>query len=142
MEGLDVILGMNWLSGNHVIDCGRRSVIFLETLGLELISAQKAIREVEVGATCFMIVAQGEKKSTTQQIRSIPVVDEYVDVFLDEIPELPPSRDVDFSIDLILGAGPVSMASYRMAPAELVELKKQNEDLLEKKFIKPSASPW
>ena len=117
-------------------------MIFLETLGLELISAQKAIREVEVGATCFMIVAQGEKKSTTQQIRSIPVVDEYVDVFLDEIPELPPSRDVDFSIDLILGAGPVSMASYRMAPAELVELKKQNEDLLEKKFIKPSASPW
>jgi len=63
MEGLDVILGMDWLSGNHVvIDYGRRSVIFLETLGLELISAQKAIREVEAGATCFMIMAQGAKK--------------------------------------------------------------------------------
>ncbi|XP_027915906.1 uncharacterized protein LOC114175326 [Vigna unguiculata] len=58
LEGLDVILGMDWLSGNHVvIDCGRRSVIFPETLGLELISAQKAIIEVEAGATCFMIVA-------------------------------------------------------------------------------------
>jgi len=49
---------------------------------------------------------------------------------------------VDFSIDLIPGAGPISMTPYRMAPAELVELKKQIEDLLEKKFIRPSASPW
>jgi len=69
-------------------------------------------------------------------------VDEYADVFLHEIPELPPSRDVDFSIDLIPGAGPVSMAPYRMAPAKLAELKKQIEDLLEKKFIRLSASLW
>jgi len=54
----------------------------------------------------------------------IPVVDEYVDVFPDEIPELPPSRDVDFTIDLIPGADLVSMAPYRMAPTELAELKK------------------
>jgi len=72
----------------------------------------------------------------------IQVVEEYAGVFLDEIPELPPSRDMDFSIDLILGAGPVSMAPYWMTPAELAELKKQIEDLLEKKFIWPSASPW
>jgi len=63
-------------------------------------------------------------------------------MFPDEILELPPSRDVDFSIDLIPGAGPVSMAPYRMAPAELTMLKKQIEDLLEKKFIRLSASPW
>ena len=49
---------------------------------------------------------------------------------------------MDFSIDLIPGAGPISMTPYRMAPAELVELKKQIEDLLEKKFFRPSASPW
>ena len=69
-------------------------------------------------------------------------MDEYADVFPDEIPELPPSRDIDFSIDLIPGVGPVLAAPYRMAPAELAELKKQIEDLLEKKFIRPSASPW
>ena len=63
-------------------------------------------------------------------------------MFPDEIPELPPSRDVYFTIDLIPRAGPVSMASYRMAPAALAELKKKIEDLLEKKFIRPSASPW
>jgi len=70
------------------------------------------------------------------------MVDEYVDVFPEEILELPRSKDVDFTIDLIPGAGPVSMAPYRMAPTELAELKKQIEDLLEKKFIRPSASPW
>ena len=67
---------------------------------------------------------------------------EYVDVFPDEVSGLPPSKDVDFAIDLVPGAGPVSMAPYRMDPAELAELKQQIEDLLEKRFIRPSASPW
>jgi len=70
------------------------------------------------------------------------VVDEYVDIFPDEIPELSPSRDIDFSIDLILRAGPVSVTPYRMAPTELAKLKKQIEDLSKKKFVRPSASPW
>jgi len=83
-----------------------------------------------------MIVAHAEKMSTTEKISRIPVVVEYADVFPDEIPELPPSRDVDFSIDLIPGAGPVSMASYRMAPAELAELKKQIEQF-HHSLIKP-----
>ena len=143
MEGLDVILGMDWLSSNHVvIDCGRRRIVFPDTAGLELISSNQAVKEIEAGATCFMIVAHAEKSSIVEKISRIPVVDEYADVFPDEIPELPPSRDVDFSIDLILGVGPISMAPYRMAPAELAELKKHIEDLLEKKFIRPSASPW
>jgi len=73
--------------------------------------------------------------STKEQISKIPVMDEYADVFSDEIPELPPSRDIDFSIDLIPGAGLVLAAPYKMAPAELAKLKKQIEDLLEKKFI-------
>ncbi|XP_027922672.1 uncharacterized protein LOC114180563 [Vigna unguiculata] len=136
MEGLNMILGIDWLSGNHiVIDCARRSVVFPKTVELELISAQKVMKEVEAGATCFMIVAQKEKKSTTEQIRSILVVDEYADVFPDEILKLPLNKDVDFTIDLILGAGLVSMVPYWMALAELAKLKKQIKDLLEKNFI-------
>ena len=88
-----------------------------------------------------MILAHTEKKCIEEQIKSISIMDEYADVFPNEIPKLPPSRDIDFSIDLILGVGPVSVAPYRMAPTELEELKKQIEDLLEKKFIRPSASP-
>jgi len=57
-----------------------------------------------------MIMAQGKKKSTIEQIRSILVVDEYANVFLDEVSELPPSRDAVFTIDIILGAGPVPVA--------------------------------
>jgi len=71
-----------------------------------------------------MIMTQTKKKSTIKKISMILVVDEYTYVFPDEIPQLSPSRDVDFTIDLIPVAGPVSMAPYRMAPVELAELKK------------------
>ena len=67
---------------------------------------------------------------------------EFEDVFPDEVPGLPPNREVKFSIDLVPGTGPVSMAPYCMAPTELVELKKQIEELMEKQFIRPSTSPW
>jgi len=139
LDELDVILRMDWLSNNHA---RRGTVIFPESEGLALISTQEARREEKEGASYFMIVVQTEKKSTFDPINNILVVDEYADVFLDEVLGLPPSRDVDFTIDLIFGAEPVSMAPYRMAPAELAELKKQIEDLLEKKFIRPSALPW
>jgi len=77
MEGLDVILGMDWLVSNHVvIDCGQRRVVFLDAKGLELISSNQAKKEIEVGATCFMIVAKMEKKSIVEKISLIPVVDE------------------------------------------------------------------
>jgi len=63
------------------------------------------------------------------------VVQEFIDVFPNEIPGLPPKREIEFAIDLIPGASPVSISQYRMAPSELAELKKQLEDLLEKQFI-------
>jgi len=133
LEGLDVILGMDWLSNNHIIiDCGRRSLVFSEHEGLELISTREAVKELQGGATCFMVVAKPEKKSATETIQSIPVASEYANVFPNEVSGLPSSRDIDFTINLIPGAGPVSMAPYRMAPAELAELKKQIEELLEK----------
>jgi hypothetical protein len=62
--------------------------------------------------------------------------------FPDEIPDVPPEREVEFANDLIPGTKPVSMAPYRMSASELAELKKQLEDLLDKKFIRPSVSPW
>ena len=72
----------------------------------------------------------------------IPVVQDFEDVFPEEVPGLPPRREVEFSIDLVPGTGPVSMAPYRMAPMELVELKKQIEELMAKQFIRPSTLPW
>jgi hypothetical protein len=72
----------------------------------------------------------------------IPIVSEYLDVFSADITNLPPEREIEFSIDLIPGAEPVSVAPYRMSPLELKELKSQLEELIQKHFIRPSVSPW
>nr|KYP37421.1 Transposon Ty3-I Gag-Pol polyprotein [Cajanus cajan] len=78
---------------------------------------------------------------TERVIADIDVMRDFAEVFPDEVPGLPPTREMEFSIDLVPGVGPVSVAPYRMAPAELVELKGQLEDLLEKQLVRPSVSP-
>ena len=63
-------------------------------------------------------------------------------VFPDEIPGLPPKRDIDFTIELVPGAAPMSKTPYRMSTPEMLELKMQLQELLEKKYFRPSVSPW
>jgi hypothetical protein len=70
------------------------------------------------------------------------VVCEYADVFPDELPGMPPDRDIEFAIELQPGTTPISKRPYRMPPAKLAELKKQLQELLDKGFIRPSTSPW
>ena len=70
------------------------------------------------------------------------VVCEYVDVFPEELPGLPPKRKIDFTIKLQPDTSPISMAPHHMAPAKLRELKTQLQELLDKEFIRPSTSPW
>ena len=72
----------------------------------------------------------------------VPVVCEYSDVFLEELPWLPPDRDIEFAIDLVPSIAPIAKQTYRMSVEELVELKKQLKELLDKEYIQPSASPW
>ena len=72
----------------------------------------------------------------------VPVVQEFADVFPDELPGMPPERDVEFTIDLVLGTKPIAKNAYRLAVPELAELKKQLEELQQKGFIRPAASPW
>ena len=67
---------------------------------------------------------------------------EFPDVFPEELPGLPPKREIDFAIEVCPGTSPISISPYRMAPAELAELKKQLEELLQKGFIRKSISPW
>ena len=75
-------------------------------------------------------------------MEEIRVVREYPDVFPDDLPGMPPDRDIEFIIDLVPGTSPISKRPYRMPTNELVELKKQIAELLEKGFIRPSSSPW
>ena len=68
-------------------------------------------------------------------VSDIPTVSDFPDVFLEELPRLPPQREVEFAIDVVPGATPASITPYRMAPVELKELKLQLQELLEKGFI-------
>ncbi|XP_027922949.1 uncharacterized protein K02A2.6-like [Vigna unguiculata] len=79
------------------------------------------LKEIREGSRCFVILTHVNVEKDDKSI-DIFVVREFEDVFPDEVPGLPPQREVEFSIDLVPGAGPVSIAPYRMAPAELVEL--------------------
>ncbi|WOG95250.1 hypothetical protein DCAR_0414562 [Daucus carota subsp. sativus] len=76
------------------------------------------------------------------KIEEIPIVNEFSDVFPNELPGLPPDREIEFTIDLAPGTEPVSKAPYRMAPVEMKELAMQLQELLDKGFIRPSVSPW
>ncbi len=65
-----------------------------------------------------------------------------MDIFLEEVPGMPFDREIEFCIDIVSGMNPIFMLPYRMAPTELKELKEQQQELLDKGFIRPSTSPW
>ena len=77
-----------------------------------------------------------------KSLEGVPVVNEYPDVFPEELPGMPPGRDIEFVIELIPGTSPIAKRPYRMAASELAELKKQLEELQRSGFIRSSSSPW
>ncbi|MGI4578910.1 reverse transcriptase family protein, partial [Klebsiella pneumoniae] len=87
-----------------------------------------------------MIAYLGE--ISTSNLEFPPIVREFPNVFPDDLPGLPPVRQIEFQIDLVPGTYPISIPPYRLAPAELEELRKQIDDLKKKGFIKDSSSPW
>ena len=142
LQELELILGMDWLSTNCIlIDCREKKLLFPISEEPELLTSQGVVKELQGGTQCYIIFTH-LKVEKEERTSVIPVVHEFEDVFLVEVPGLPPNREVEFSIDLVPRTGPVSMAPYRMAPTELVELKSQIEELLGKQFIRPSTSPW
>jgi hypothetical protein len=82
------------------------------------------------------------KPEAERKLEDIPVACDYPDLFAEVVIGLPPDREIEFTIDLILGTQPIHKAPYCMAPAELKELKKQLQELLDRGFIRPSVSPW
>jgi hypothetical protein len=94
--------------------------------------------ELEEGACHHLLVDDKE----SNLIEAIRIVSEFPDVFPEELPGMPPERKVEFAIELIPGTTPISKRAYRVSGPELVELKKQIDELLEKGYIRPSTSPW
>ncbi|XP_061345235.1 uncharacterized protein LOC133291071 [Gastrolobium bilobum] len=147
LEGMNlhIILGMDWLVRYGVmLDCCSRRVFFAakgekpDSLYLTTQKLNKALNEGDAG----YIILGGLVGDSKEPTANIPVVCEFEDVFPEEIPHFPPEREIEFSIDLVPGVGPISLAPYRMSPVELAELKKQLEELSRKNFIRPSVSPW
>jgi hypothetical protein len=106
-----------------------------------LISAVAAGKMLNRGCQAYLAHVV-DTSTRTVGIEDIPVVSEFFDVFPEDLPGLPPVREIDFTIDLLPGTTPISQAPYRMAPAELKELKIQLQELVDKGFIRPSMSPW
>ncbi|WVZ52682.1 hypothetical protein U9M48_003719 [Paspalum notatum var. saurae] len=129
-QGIDVILGMNWMVENDaILHVGSRESKVTGKILKVHIPEQKHL-EATVNT------------SELQEIKKIPVVCDFPDVFPEELPGFPPDRDVEFKIDLVPGTAPVSRRPYRIAPNELKELKTQLQEQLDKGFIRPSSSPW
>ncbi|XP_021735641.1 probable serine/threonine-protein kinase irlF [Chenopodium quinoa] len=153
---LDVILGMDWLSLYKAkIDCEMQRVKLSDLLGkivsyrqlgnpkgFGIIPAMKVKKLVNKGCPLYFCCFQDLSMSESRRMKDVPIVNEFLDVFPEEISGMPPKREVEFTIDLVPGAAPISKAPYRMAPVEMSELKAQLEELLDKGFIRPSASPW
>ena len=151
MSEFDVILGMDWPTAYRVVidcECGRVTAYTQDGTPVVFQGDKHDILTQTVYESRFQGQLAGWLVSLTLEDEErldldLPwVVCEYVDVFPDELPGLPPLRVIDFGIELHPGISPISMTPHRMAPVELQELRVQLQELLDKGFIRPSTSPW
>ncbi|WVZ89245.1 hypothetical protein U9M48_035671 [Paspalum notatum var. saurae] len=127
---IDIILGMDTLEKWGVkIDCAQRTVHLASSDG----------QEVGISASSPLGYLHQMEARPTDNIR---IVCDYPDVFPDELPGMPPDRDIEFLIELLPGIASIAMRQYRMAPIEHEEFKKNIDELLAKGYIRPSSSSW
>jgi hypothetical protein len=135
---INVILGMNWLTKYQAsLSCDKRTMKLVSQSGEEVL-VELVLSRPRKGS-CHQVTAHIEDIKPSEAIN---VVLEFPDVFTEELPGMPPERKVEFAIVFILDTAPISKRAYRVSGPELVELKKQIDELLEKGYIRPSTSPW
>ncbi|GJS97082.1 putative reverse transcriptase domain-containing protein [Tanacetum coccineum] len=162
LDSFDVIIGMDWLANHHAVIVYDEKIVRIpygdEDLivqgdrsgkenksKLSIISCTKTLKYIMKG--CQIFLAQVTKKETKdkleeKRLEDMPIVRDFPEVFPEDLPGLPPIRQVEFQIYLVLGDAPVARAPYRLAPSELQELSTQLQELSDKGFIRPSSSPW
>nr|GFC44750.1 reverse transcriptase domain-containing protein [Tanacetum cinerariifolium] len=108
---------------------------------LKVVSFMKVKKYVDRGS--YLFVAQVvEKELAERRLEDVPVICKFLDVFLEDLPGLPPPRQLEFEIELVPGAARVARAPYRLAPSKMKKLAKKLQELSDKGFIQPSSSPW
>ena len=155
----DMLIGMDWLEQHRVIlnyfdktfTCVSNNGELINVKGIprktvvRQISALQLKRAILKGYKAFFVTVINEENTSNKEklkLEYILILREYSDVFSEEIPELPLKRELDFTIELVLGAVPSSKARYWMNILELNELKSQLKELINKNYIRPSVSPW
>ncbi|GKB74922.1 hypothetical protein Tco_0936334, partial [Tanacetum coccineum] len=123
LGSFDVIIGMDWLTKYHGV------IIYDEKIGCDVFLAHVTTKEAK-------------DKSEGKRLEDVPIVIDFPEVFLEDLSGIPPARQVEFKIDLVLGAALVARAPYRLAPSEMKKLAEQLQELSDKGFIRPSSSPW
>jgi hypothetical protein len=137
-QGIYVILGMNWLDKYQaIISCDKRTIKLVSPLGEEVV-AELVSPEPRKGGCHHMAINNKEADS----LETIKVVSEFPDVFPKDLPGMSPEQKVEFAIELLPGTAPISKRAYRVSGPELIELKKQIDEMSEKGYIRPSTSPW
>uniref|UniRef100_A0A2N9IFH6 CCHC-type domain-containing protein n=1 Tax=Fagus sylvatica TaxID=28930 RepID=A0A2N9IFH6_FAGSY len=141
MKDFDVILGMDWLAANYAsVDCCSKKLKFQILGEMEfsfvgsgasitpcVISALQARWMLRKGYRGYLAIVR-DTQHDELKLENIPIVSKFPEVFPEDLPGLPPDREIEFSIDLLPGSGPISKAPYRMASAELKELKEQLQE--------------
>jgi hypothetical protein len=137
-KGIDVILGMDWLrKHNGLMNCAKKAVRLTPSNGKELeYVAENLVKDK--AASNRMELNHLDAASTMDN----RIVSEFPDAFLEELPGMPPHCDIEFVIELVPGTAPIFKRPYRMVANQLAELKEQLQELLDKGYIHPSASPW
>ena len=151
----DVILGIYWLFEHQVVVDYRMKRVTLRTLSGEEVTfinerSNHLSNVISTATTRTMVQKGGEAylayvidmKEVEPSFLDTPIVCDYPDVFLEELPRLPPQKEIEFAIDVVPSATLASITLYRMTLVELKELKLQLQELLEKRFIRQSISPW
>nr|GEV22669.1 putative reverse transcriptase domain-containing protein [Tanacetum cinerariifolium] len=141
LGSFDIIIGMDWLANYHALivcdekvvripygdevliirgdDCDSRS-----KSKLNIISCTKNQKYIQKGCQVYLAQVTSKKAedmSGEKRLEDVPIVREFLKVFLEDLPGLPPARQVEFQIDLVFGAAPVARAPYRLAPAKMQE---------------------
>jgi hypothetical protein len=132
-QGIDVILGMSWM---------RRHRALLDTTARVVHLDSPKHGSVTLQLTSTLVPDASANHTVAQNLDDIPVACEFPDVFLEDLPGMPPDQDVEFTIELQPGTAPISRWLYKMTPKELAELKIQLKEYLDKGYIHPSSSPW
>nr|GEW20157.1 putative reverse transcriptase domain-containing protein [Tanacetum cinerariifolium] len=162
LGSFDIIIDMDWLANHHaMIVCDekivripyRDEVLIVQgdrngkgnKSKLSIISCTKTKIYIKKGCLIFLaqvIKKETKDKSEEKRLEDVSTVWEFPKVFPEDFSRLPPTRQVEFQIDLVPGAAPVARDPYRLAPSELQELSTQLQELFYKGFIRPSSSPW